>query len=169
MMSESQSLRRAALMVFASSAAILLGAFAFQYIGGLQPCILCWWQRYPYMATIVLALFAVAVAPTRPKLARVVLGLSAVAFLVGAGIAAFHVGVEQHWWAGTAECGANFGPAGSVEELRRRLLAQNVVRCDDIAWSLFGISMAGYNFLLSLALAVFAVQAVRSDARLIAR
>jgi disulfide bond formation protein DsbB len=168
-MSESQSLRRAALMVFASSVAILLVAFAFQYIGGLQPCILCWWQRYPYMATIVLSLFAVAVAPTRPPLARVLLGLSAVAFLVGAGIAAFHVGVEQHWWAGTAECGANFGPAGSVEELRRRLLAQNVVRCDDIAWSLFGISMAGYNFLLSLALAAFAVQAVRFDARLIAR
>ncbi len=91
------------------------------------------------------------------------------AFLVGAGLAAFHVGVEQHWWAGTAECGANFGPAGSVEELRRRLLAQAVVRCDEVAWSLFGISMAGYNFLLSLALAVFAVRAVRSDARLIAR
>jgi disulfide bond formation protein DsbB len=166
MTSESISLRMAALMVLASSAAILLGAFAFQYIGGLQPCILCWWQRYPYMAAIVLSLVAAAIAPTRPPLARALLGLSAVAFLVGAGIAVFHVGVEQHWWAGTAECGANFGPAGSVDELRRRLLAQNVVRCDDIAWSLFGISMAGYNFLLSLALAVFAVRAVaRQTAR----
>ena len=169
MMSESISLRMAALMVLAASAAILLGAFAFQYIGGLQPCILCWWQRYPYMGAIVLSLAAAAIAPTQPPLARVLLGLSAVVFLVGAGIAVFHVGVEQHWWAGTAECGANFGPAGSVDELRRRLLAQNVVRCDDIAWSLFGISMAGYNFLLSLALAVFAVQAVRSVARQTAR
>jgi disulfide bond formation protein DsbB len=168
-MSDSLSLRMAALMVFTASAAILLGAFAFQYVGGLQPCILCWWQRYPYMATIVLSLAAMAIAPTHPPLARALLGLSAVVFLVGAGIAAFHVGVEQHWWAGTAECGANFGPAGSVDELRRRLLAQNVVRCDDIAWSLFGISMAGYNFLMSLALTVFAVRAVQSDARLIAR
>jgi disulfide bond formation protein DsbB len=168
-MSESISVRMAASMVLAASVAILLGAFAFQYIGGLQPCILCWWQRYPYMATIVLSLVAAVVAPTRPPLARVLLGLSAVAFLVGAGIAAFHVGVEQHWWAGTAECGANFGPAGTVDELRRRLLAQDVVRCDEVAWSLFGISMAGYNFLLSLALAGFAVHAVRSVARQSAR
>lgn len=168
-MSESLTLRSAALMVFAASAAILLGAFVFQYVDGLQPCILCWWQRYPYMATIVLSLAAAAIAPTRPPLARTLLGLSAVAFLVGAGIAAFHVGVEQHWWAGTAECGANFGPAGSVDELRRRLLAQSVVRCDEVVWSLFGISMAGYNFLLSLALAGFAVHAVRSVARQTAR
>lgn len=168
-MSESISFRMAALMVLASSVAILLGAFAFQYIGGLQPCILCWWQRYPYMATIVLSLAAAAIAPTRPPLAGVLLGLSAVVFLIGAGIAAFHVGVEQKWWTGTAECGANFGPAGTVDELRRRLLAQPVVRCDEVAWSLFGISMAGYNFLLSLALAGFAVHAVRSVARQTAR
>jgi disulfide bond formation protein DsbB len=164
-MNDSLSLRMASLMVLASSAAILLGAFAFQYIGGLQPCILCWWQRYPYMITIVLGVVATFLAPTRPALARLLLAACAVVFLAGAGIAAFHVGVEQHWWAGTAECGANFGPAGSVDELRRRLLAQAVVRCDDIAWSLFGISMAGYNFLLSLALAVFAVCAARSVAR----
>jgi disulfide bond formation protein DsbB len=164
-MSDSISLRLASLMVLTSSAAILLAAFAFQYVGGLQPCILCWWQRYPYMVTIVLALIAVALAPARPPVARALLGLCAVVFLVGAGIAAFHVGVEQHWWQGTAECGANFGPAGSVDELRRRLLAQAVVRCDDITWSLFGISMAGYNFLLSLVLAVFAIRAAQSVTR----
>lgn len=164
-MSGSLSLRLASLMVLASSTAILLGAFAFQYIGGLQPCILCWWQRYPYMVTIVVGLIAAAIAPTRPTVARALLGFCAAAFMVGAGIAAFHVGVEQHWWQGTAECGANFGPAGSIDELRRRLLAQDVVRCDAIAWSLFGISMAGYNFLLSLALAAFAGNAVRSVAR----
>ncbi len=164
-MSDSLSLRQASLMVLAASAAILLAAFAFQYIGGLQPCILCWWQRYPYMVTIVVALIAVALAPARPPVARALLGFCAIVFLVGAGIAAFHVGVEQHWWQGTAECGANFGPAGSIDELRRRLLAQDVVRCDAIAWSLFGISMAGYNFLLSLALAVFAIHAARSAPR----
>lgn len=156
------TLRARALMVFTASAAILLTAFAFQHIGGLQPCILCWWQRYPYFVTIVLALVAVAVAPQRKPAAAILLGLCGLAFLVGAGIAAFHVGVEQHWWQGTAECGANFGPAGSIEELRRRLEGQAMVRCDAIAWSLFGISMAGYNFLLSLGLAVFALAGARS-------
>lgn len=155
-------------MVLAASAAILLVAFGFQYIGGLQPCILCWWQRYPYFVTIALSAVALLTSG-RPQLGTLLLGACGVVFLVGAGIAAFHVGVEQHWWAGTAECGANFGPAGSVDELRRRLLAQPVVRCDEVAWSLFGISMAGYNLLLSLALAAFAFYAARPALRLAPR
>jgi disulfide bond formation protein DsbB len=164
-MSESLTLRARALMVFTASVAILLTAFAFQHIGGLQPCILCWWQRYPYVVTIVVALGAVVLAPQRPTPAALLLGLCGLVFLVGAGIALFHVGVEQHWWQGTAECGANFGPAGSIEELRRRLEGQAMVRCDEIAWSLFGISMAGYNFLLSLGLAAFALASARSAFR----
>jgi disulfide bond formation protein DsbB len=161
-MSESMTTRSRALMVFTASMAILLAAFAFQYIGGLQPCILCWWQRYPYFATIVLALAAVMLATQRPPVAAILLGLCGLVFLAGAGIAAFHVGVEQHWWQGTAECGANFGPAGSIDELRRRLEGQAMVRCDEIAWSLFGISMAGYNFLLSLGLAAWALASART-------
>jgi disulfide bond formation protein DsbB len=160
-MSESLPLRVRALMVFTASVVILLTAFGFQYIGGLQPCILCWWQRYPYVVTIVLALAAAALAARR-KPAAALLALCGLVFLAGAGIAAFHVGVEQHWWQGTAECGANFGPAGSIEELRRRLEGQAMVRCDDIAWSLFGLSMAGYNFLLSLGLAAFALASART-------
>ena len=81
------------------------------------------------------------------------------AALVGAGIALFHVGVEQHWWQGTAECGSTLPPAATIDELRARLLAQPVVRCDEVAWSLFGISMAGYNVILSLLIAAFAVAA----------
>src|SRR5215472_1462100 len=151
------SSRTTAAILLAASAAILAGAFAFQYLGGLAPCILCWWQRYAHMAAIVLAALALAASGRgSTKLGWLLVAATGIALLAGAGIAAFHVGVEQHWWAGTAECGSQIGGAGGIEELRARLLAQPIVRCDEIAWSLFGISMAGYNFLLSLALAAFA-------------
>lgn len=149
--------RDAALILLIGSAALLGGAFAFQYIGGLAPCILCWWQRYAHMSTIVVAAAALA-APRNgdSRAGWVLVAAAGLTLLVGAGIAAFHVGVEQHWWAGTAECGSPVGGAGGIEELRARLMAQPVVRCDEVAWSLFGISMAGYNFIFSLALAAFA-------------
>jgi len=149
--------RAAAALLVLATAAVLGSAYAFQYWGGLAPCILCWWQRYAHMGVIAFA--ALALLPVGPGLrAALLLGAAATA-LAGAGIAAFHVGVEQHWWQGTAECGSTFGPATSIEEMRQRLLAQPVVRCDEVVWSLFGISMAGYNILISLALAAFAAMA----------
>ena len=144
----------AAVAVLAASIVILLAAFAFQHLGGLQPCVLCVYQRFPYGVTIAAAAGALGFAATgRSAAARGLLGLCGVAFLVGAAIAAFHVGVEQHWWAGTSECGGLAGEATSVEALKRQLLGQPVVRCDAVAWSFLGISMAGWNVLLSVALA----------------
>ncbi len=148
--------RAAALIVVIASLTLLGGALAFQYLGGYAPCVLCHWQRYAHAAAIVLAGTALAVPGARPLL----LVAAALAELAGAGIAFFHIGVEQHWWQGTAECGSAVGGAGSIEELRARLLAQPVVRCDEVAWSLFGLSMAGYNFLASLALGLLAVASV---------
>ena len=149
--------RQAALILLVGSGALVGGAFAFQYLGGLAPCILCWWQRYAHFATIALAAAALAASGRADsRLGWALVAAAALAVLAGAGIAAFHVGVEQHWWAGTAECGSQVGGAGGIEDLRARLLAQPIVRCDEIAWSLFGISMAGYNFIFSLALAAFA-------------
>ncbi|HEX6978623.1 MAG TPA: disulfide bond formation protein B [Alphaproteobacteria bacterium] len=145
--------RLAAALLLVASAAVLSAAFAFQYLGGLAPCVLCLWQRYPYGAVIGLSALALVLASRR--WAPVLLAICGVAFLVGAGIAAFHVGVEQHWWQGTAACGATQGAAASLEALRAQLMAQPVVRCDEIPWALFGISMAGYNFVISLALAAF--------------
>ena len=89
-----------------------------------------------------------------PEPAAMRLALAGLAMIAGAGIAGFHVGVEQHWWAGTSECGAQSGAPQTVEALKQQLLATAVTRCDEIAWSLFGISMAGYNLILSLAGAV---------------
>ena len=147
-------LSRLAAGLVLASVAILLAAFAFQYLGGLQPCVLCVWQRWPYAVTIAAGAAAAWLAHRRqPGAAALLLAVCGVVFLVGAGIAAFHVGVEQHWWAGTSSCGDEAGTAGNVEELRRRLLGQPVVRCDAVAWSFLGVSMAGWNMLLSLGLA----------------
>jgi disulfide bond formation protein DsbB len=138
--------RRIPLLVAVASLAALAVAFASQYWGGLQPCILCWYQRYPYMAAAALGIIGIVVAG-RLDLLRAVLLLAAVAFLVDVGIAAFHVGVEQHWWAGTSECGSLLDLNASPEDLKNQLLGQPVVRCDEPAWELLGVSMAGYNFL----------------------
>lgn len=154
-----------AAFVLAASIAVLGGAFAFQYIGGLQPCVLCIYQRYPYGVTILLSLGAVLIARRNPFHAQWHLYICALAFVIGAGIAVFHVGVEQHWWRGTDECGALSTGAKTVEELEAMLKKTPVVRCDQPQWSLFGVSMAGYNVLISLALAAFCVYAPRMKNR----
>jgi disulfide bond formation protein DsbB len=150
--------RTAAAIVLAGSAATLGGAFAFQYLGGLAPCELCLIQRWPYAASIAAALLAFA--PMHGWAAqRALLGVAGVAFVVGVGLAAWHIGVEQNWIAGPEACSGGPEGAATVEELRRRLMAQDVVRCDEVPWSLFGISLAGFNLLISAALAVFSLSA----------
>lgn len=146
-------LRLATLLTALVSAAVLGAALLSQFVGGLQPCVLCLYQRWPYVATIALGLAGFALARRHPDAARIMLALAGLVFLVGAGIAGFHVGVEQGWWQGTAGCGAPAGGAMTLEQLRAQVLAAPVVRCDEVPWSLLGISMAGYNFLVSLALA----------------
>lgn len=150
------------LLLMLASAGTLLAALFFQYVVGLAPCVLCIWQRWPYVA--VLALGAAALALGRRKGPRAaLLALMGAVLLAGAGIAVFHVGVEQHWWAGTSGCGVT-ATADSVDALRAQILAAPVVRCDEVSWSLFGISMAGFNALISAALAAFAFMAAL-DAR----
>ena len=151
-------------LILAASVAVLAGAFLFQYAGGLAPCVLCIYQRYPYGVAIALSALALILANGRTRGAALL--ACAAAFLVGAGIAVFHIGVEQHWWQGTAACtGGDAGPAGSLEALRAQIMAAPVVRCDQIAWSLFGISMAGYNALISSALALVSLVAARRALR----
>ena len=87
-------------------------------------------------------------------------------FVLGAGLAAYHVGVEQGWFAPPGACSADLGAAKTVEELRRRIEAAPLARCTDVAWSLFGISMAGYNLIASLALAAFALVAAARPGRM---
>jgi disulfide bond formation protein DsbB len=138
------------------SGAILAGAFAFQYIGGLAPCQLCLWQRWPHAAAVVIGLMALALGW------RILALAGAAAALATAGIGAFHVGVEQKWWEGLASC-----TAGSINGISTAdLLNPNVavaapVRCDAIAWQLAGVSMAGWNVILSLGLMLIWIAAAR--------
>ena len=130
------------------SATLLGGAFAFQYLGGMTPCVLCIYQRYPHGIALTLGLIALFVVARKAAAARWLTTLGGFVLLIGAGIAFFHVGVEQLWWEGTAECGAT-GTPDTLEALKAQLMSQPVVRCTDIPWEMFGVSMAGYNFLLS--------------------
>ena len=146
--------RRAAI-VFAVAVVTLAAAYGSQYIGGLAPCELCLYQRWPWWAAI--ALLAVSFIPAIGSAGRGgLVALAGVGLIAGAGIAFYHVGVEQHWWAGPAACSVG-QQAASFAELQK-MMNQPVPRCDEVAWSMLGISMAGYNGLLSLATGVFAVQ-----------
>ncbi len=128
-------------------------ALASQFWGGLEPCVLCMYQRYAYLGAVAMGLAGLALGGN-PETRRVAVALAGLAFLTGAGIAVFHVGVEQHWWRGTAECHAPvFDPDAAIEDLRKQLLGVRFAPCDVIPWSLLGISMAGYNVLASMGLA----------------
>ena len=136
---------------------MLAGAWGFQLLGGLQPCTLCLYQRGPYWAVITIAGLAVLGAKRLNAAGHAAIaGICALIFLASAAVAGFHVGVEQHLWEGLAACGGGplNDPDMSIEELKSRLLATPITRCDDVPWSLFGISLAGFNFLVSLVLAV---------------
>jgi disulfide bond formation protein DsbB len=140
-------------------ATLMLGAaYGFQIIGGLYPCELCWWQRYPYIAAMAVALIGKAVT-VLPR-ALVILILAAL-FLTDAGIAAFHVGVEQRWWEGLATCSGYVNITDNINDSLKAIMEAPLIRCDEIAWSLFGISMAGYNFLIATATGLWLLGRVR--------
>lgn len=144
-------------VLFAGVAATLIvgTAFASQIFGGLPPCELCWWQRYPYFGAMAVALIGTAVKAIPEKF---VLLLLALIFLGDAGIAGFHVGVEQRWWEGLQTCSGFVEYTDNINEALDAIMNAPIVRCDEIAWSLFGISMAGYNMVAALALAVFCLK-----------
>ena len=144
--------------------AALCIAWLAQYGFGLAPCELCYWQRYGYWAAIALGVVAILQPAGSPR-RRMALWLLALAFLATAGIALFHVGVEQHWWEGTTACTGQTTAGMTPEELAKAIENAPIVRCDVPAWTMFGISMAGYNLLYALALAAFVFQgALRSKA-----
>lgn len=141
-----QSPRHAALAPLVVSGLLLLGALAFQYIGGLAPCALCLDQRYAHGAALA---FGIAGLVVRGPAGWVLISLAGVAMLVSAGIGGFHVGVEQKWWQGPTGCSGGSLIGLSPAEAARRLMETPVVRCDEIPWSLLGISMAGWNAIVS--------------------
>lgn len=148
----------AALLIAGLGAATILGAWYFQYVLGLQPCPLCLEQRYAYYFAIplaVLAFLGVSVGASRKALIAAFVAIAAV-MLWNAGLGAYHAGVEWKFWPGPQDCGGALGDLGTAGGLLKKLESIRVVRCDEVAWSFLGISLAGYNVLISLALAAIA-------------
>jgi len=138
-----------------ASVLLLLGALGFQYLGHIPPCELCMWQRWPHAAAAVvglggplLILFGLAERSTAWSIAV----LTALLIAVSGGVGAYHAGIEWHWWPGPQSC------TGSAFQLTGKHLDLNapVVMCDRAAWRLFGISLAGYNAIISFVLAAIA-------------
>jgi disulfide bond formation protein DsbB len=145
---------RAAIAAFLALSLATIGYVLFsQYVQHYHPCELCLRERLPWYVVIGLGV----VGLIRPSFW--LLGLIGLALLVGAGFGLHHVGVEQLWWPGPAACTGTSG-ADTIDELRAILKSEPVVRCDEITWTLFGLSMATYNFIVSLAGAILALAAL---------
>lgn len=139
------SVRKANWLAFLLPAALLGGALISQYGFGLYPCEMCMWQRWPHLAAIILALPALMLG-LKP-LSRLLVFAAALAILVSGLIGGFHAGVEYGWWEGLTSCATSIPAGGDILD---SIMNAPLVRCDVAPWSLFGISLAGYNFLLSV-------------------
>ncbi len=150
----------AALAIFVLSAATLLVAWYFQFALKLPPCPLCLEQRLPYHVVIPLSLLMAIAALVRAPQKLLAVGFLAIiiAVLYGAALGAYHAGVEWHWWAGPTDCSGPLTDLKAGGSLLNQLQSIHVVRCDVAAWRFLGLSLAGYNVLISLAMAAIAVR-----------
>ncbi len=158
----------AALAIAMVGAAAILGAWFFEYVLKLAPCPLCLEQRIAYYVVIPLALVVLAAALSRRAPRWVLTGaltIIAAAMLFNAGLGTYHAGIEWKWWAGPQDCSAPISNLGSAGDLLRQLQTINVVRCDEAAWRFLGLSLAGWNVLISFGLAAVALWAVLTAAR----
>lgn len=137
--------RTFALLAAGGSLALLLGAWGFQYLGGLAPCAMCVWQRWPHAVAVA----AGGLALVSPRAAWLGLGGA----LATAGIGGYHTGVERGWWEGPTTCTSSDITGLSPEELLNSIMNAPLVRCDEVAWQMFGLSMASWNMVISLGLA----------------
>jgi disulfide bond formation protein DsbB len=148
----------AALAVFVLSFATLTGAWYFQFVLGYQPCHLCLIQRIPYYIVIPFSLVLAIAARTKTPRQVVAAGLIAllIAALCSAGLGTYHAGIEWGFWEGPSDCTGPLINLNSGGSLLDQLNATHVVPCDKAAWRFLGISLAGYNVVISLALAAIA-------------
>ena len=129
-------------------AALLAGAYGSEHWGGLHPCEMCWWQRYAHMAGLAFAILAL-LASRMPDRGRSFVWLAALAIAASGAIGVYHAGVELKYFEGFTQCTSN-SAGQSVEELLKSVMTAPLVRCDEVQWSFLGISMAGWNAILSL-------------------
>jgi len=151
--------RQLGLVAAAGSAALLLGALGFQFLGDMPPCKLCIWQRWPHLAAVPIGLLFWRFP--RPGLALA----GALAAATTAAIGVYHAGVERKWWPGPDTCTAGPVAGMSPDELFEKIMHTPLVRCDEIPWQLLGISMAGWNAILSALLALLWLMAAQAAFR----
>jgi disulfide bond formation protein DsbB len=155
----SEPIASAATAIALIGLATILGAYFFQYGLGYRPCPLCLEQRYAYYFAIPLAamvMLGMSVGSS-PKVMLLAFAAIAAAMLWNAGLGAYHSGVEWQWWEGPKDCSgpvSNFGQAGGLADLIQNT---RVIRCDEAAWRFLGLSLAGYNVLISLAMVALAL------------
>lgn len=143
--------------------ALLGGALISEHVFGLYPCEMCMWQRWPHLVAIILALGAIALRGH--KLSKFIVADAALAILISGLIGSFHAGVEYGWWEGITSCATTVAAGGDMLD---SIMNAPLVRCDVAPWSLFGISLAGFNFILSVggAILIFVLMAMgRKGAR----
>jgi len=160
-MIRSRPVTSAAITIAAIGAATILSAWIFQYGLGLKPCPLCLEQRYAYYFAIPLAVMVVGgdqVGVSRKTLFAALVAI-ALGMFWNAGLGVYHSGVEWKWWAGPQECAGTLDDPGSADELLNKLQSITLVPCDEAPWRFLGLSLAGYNALISLALASIAARA----------
>ncbi|RED17684.1 disulfide bond formation protein B [Parasphingopyxis lamellibrachiae] len=140
--------------------ALLAGALGSQYLGGLYPCEMCHWQRWPHYAAVPLALLSIVL---RDKgMGTVFLWLAAVAIFASGAIGVFHAGVEYGWWEGLTSCSTSPGGGG---DFLADIMATPVISCDQPQWTLFGISLAGFNAIISIGAAMVIAWLTRKTTR----
>jgi disulfide bond formation protein DsbB len=148
-----RSLEGAAAAATLAALATISAAWGFELLGGYVPCPLCLQQRWPYYIGIPFAALAWWLAANdRPGAARLLLGAFAVAMLIGAGLGVYHSGVEWRWWPGPDTCAIGGGLSGGLPNLE----TARVIACDEAQWRFLGLSFAGWNVVISLALAAIA-------------
>jgi len=154
-------LSRARLAAILLPVALLGGAIGSQYLGGLHPCEMCMWQRWPHLAAIGAALAAI-VLRRNPPMSATFTALAALAILTSGAIGAYHAGVEYGWWEGFTTC-TTIRPVGG--DMLEAIMNAPLIRCDQAPWTLAGISLAGFNALFSIAGAALILLLVRRWSR----
>jgi disulfide bond formation protein DsbB len=130
-------------------AALLAGAYGSQYWGGLYPCEMCWWQRYAHMAALVPAALAFTAPAESPRSRNLTL-LAALGIAISGVIGVYHAGVEAKIFEGFTTCTSLVKPGGSTADLLKQITHAPLIRCDQVQYRFLGISLAGWNAILSL-------------------
>jgi len=150
-----EPLALSSMVVCALALITILSALAFEYVGGYAPCHLCLQERYAYYFAVPAAAIVFLMTSNWAGLARVLLGIVALAFAANVAMSVYHVGVEFKWWEGPTACTGGAAP-GNWQELAEQLRQTSVVRCDEPALTVLGLSLAAWNGIVSFALMAIA-------------